>query len=173
MKSDRFDDFGGDESPGDPAWGDDFRDELAPGETLVWAGRPRQRWFSLSMLPVAIFGFFFGGFALFWIVMALSATGVIPAGVGGRRSRARGRVRADRRGSSRSSACRSCWSGSGWSPRRSGRAGGRPGPGTPLTDRRVIIWMPSLWSGVRGPELSARADLGSVSGSSAVTARAT
>ncbi|MGH7131478.1 MAG: hypothetical protein ACREJO_05985 [Phycisphaerales bacterium] len=44
--------------------------ELQPGERIVWSGQPLPRAFARGSLPVAVFGLFFGGFALFWMLMA-------------------------------------------------------------------------------------------------------
>lgn len=46
------------------------RDELADGEKLAWVGRPRAGRMILASVPMAIFGVFFGGFAVFWIAGA-------------------------------------------------------------------------------------------------------
>ena len=44
--------------------------ELQPGERIVWSGQPLPRAFARGSLPVAVFGLFFGGFAMFWMLMA-------------------------------------------------------------------------------------------------------
>lgn len=50
---------------------------LDPGERILWQGRPAQGFYmDLVKLPLAIFGLFFTGFALFWMVMAAQAGGV-------------------------------------------------------------------------------------------------
>ena len=57
--------------------------ELRDGEHLLWAGRPRIPFLVWSALPVSIFGLFFGGFALFWIIGAATVTRSVPSEVGG------------------------------------------------------------------------------------------
>ena len=44
-----------------------IRNELAPGEKLVWEGRPRVVRSVLLGLPIAFFGLFATGFGVFWI----------------------------------------------------------------------------------------------------------
>lgn len=44
--------------------------ELQPGERIVWSGQPLPRAFARGSLPVAVFGLFFGGFAIFWMFVA-------------------------------------------------------------------------------------------------------
>jgi hypothetical protein len=44
--------------------------ELQPGEKLIWAAQPIPALYARSGWGLAIFGIFFGGFALFWIAMA-------------------------------------------------------------------------------------------------------
>ncbi len=46
------------------------RDELRNGEELWYAGMPKPWYSARKMLPIAVFGLFFGGFAAFWITMA-------------------------------------------------------------------------------------------------------
>lgn len=49
---------------------------LDPGEKILWQGRPDTRVvFSLDQIPEILFGVFFAGFALFWIVMATWGAG--------------------------------------------------------------------------------------------------
>ena len=50
---------------------------LDPGERILWQTRPAQGFYmDLVKLPLAIFGLFFAGFALFWMVMASQVGGV-------------------------------------------------------------------------------------------------
>lgn len=50
---------------------------LAADEQILWQGRPDQAFHvSWVQVPLAIFGLFFAGFALFWMVMASQAGGV-------------------------------------------------------------------------------------------------
>lgn len=50
---------------------------LDPGERILWQGRPDQGLHvALTRLPLAVFGLFFAGFALFWMIMASMAGGV-------------------------------------------------------------------------------------------------
>ena len=50
---------------------------LDPGERIVWQGRPEPGYqFRPEKLVVAVFGLFFAGFALFWMVMASLAGGL-------------------------------------------------------------------------------------------------
>ena len=44
-----------------------IRDELAPGEKLVWTGRPQVVRSVLLSLPPAMIGLFMAGFGLFWM----------------------------------------------------------------------------------------------------------
>jgi len=54
-------------------WGD----ILDPGETILWQGRPDGAMvLKLSNIVMLVFGLFFAGFALFWMVLAASAGGV-------------------------------------------------------------------------------------------------
>lgn len=56
---------------------------LDPGEDLIWEGRPNTGVrFKVSDIFLSLFGAVFGGFALFWIVMASSIGGDAPGGVG-------------------------------------------------------------------------------------------
>jgi hypothetical protein len=55
-------------------------DELNADETLVRAAQPSPVYLAVRSVPVAIFGLFFGGFALFWINAAYTGTSHIPAG---------------------------------------------------------------------------------------------
>jgi hypothetical protein len=49
--------------------------ELDRDEKMVWCSRQTTtRRLVLATVPVAVFGMFFGGFALFWIVMAFTMT---------------------------------------------------------------------------------------------------
>lgn len=49
---------------------------LDDGERILWQGRPDQGFYmDLVKLPVALFGFAFAAFALFWMVMAGQAGG--------------------------------------------------------------------------------------------------
>lgn len=49
---------------------------LDPGETILWQGRPDQRFhLSFDKLPIAVFGLFFTGFALFWMLGAAMGGG--------------------------------------------------------------------------------------------------
>jgi hypothetical protein len=51
---------------------------LDPDERIVWQGRPDGGWhFKAAHLVALIFGLFFSGFALFWMVMAAQAGGHI------------------------------------------------------------------------------------------------
>lgn len=47
-----------------------LRDELAPGEAVVWEGRPRVGTLILRSLPTSFFGLFFFGFVAVWIFLA-------------------------------------------------------------------------------------------------------
>lgn len=47
-----------------------LRAELRTGEELWYAGMPAPKYAGRKMIPIAVFGLFFGGFALFWITMA-------------------------------------------------------------------------------------------------------
>ncbi len=47
-----------------------IRAELRPGEELWYAGMPKPWLVARRMLPISVFGLFFGGFAAFWIAMA-------------------------------------------------------------------------------------------------------
>ena len=47
-----------------------LRAELRAGEELWYAGMPAPKYAGRKMIPIALFGLFFGGFALFWITMA-------------------------------------------------------------------------------------------------------
>lgn len=64
-------------APGTP---DGWQDILAPGERILWQGRPQARpdWAALISgkggVTGSLFGLFFAGFALFWIVQAASMT---------------------------------------------------------------------------------------------------
>jgi hypothetical protein len=50
---------------------------LDAGERILWQGRPDQGFhLEITRLPLAVFGLFFAGFALFWMVMAAQAGGV-------------------------------------------------------------------------------------------------
>lgn len=50
---------------------------LDEGERILWQSRPAQGFYmSLTKLPVALFGLFFAGFALFWMAMAAQAGGM-------------------------------------------------------------------------------------------------
>lgn len=53
-----------------------WKTHLQDGETIVWQGRPDNA-FSIGMpqLGKALFGVFFAGFAVFWMVMAASGGG--------------------------------------------------------------------------------------------------
>ena len=56
---------------------------LDPGEHLLWEGRPNTGLrFKPSDIFITIFGCFFGGFALFWIIMASAIGGDAPGGIG-------------------------------------------------------------------------------------------
>jgi hypothetical protein len=46
------------------------RGELRAGEQVRWLGMPAGWYLGKKLLPVALFGLFFGGFAAFWITMA-------------------------------------------------------------------------------------------------------
>jgi hypothetical protein len=49
---------------------------LDKGEKILWQGRPAQGLhISFTKIPVAVFGLFFAGFALFWMIMASQAGG--------------------------------------------------------------------------------------------------
>lgn len=50
------------------------RDEMAPGERLIWAGRPQARSRSRA-LPLALFGLLFATVAVFWTTHALAESG--------------------------------------------------------------------------------------------------
>lgn len=57
-----------------PAGWDGILDE---GERIVWQGRPDPSFhLSIGTVFIAVFGLFFAGFALFWMVMASRAGGV-------------------------------------------------------------------------------------------------
>ncbi len=47
-----------------------LRAELRAGEELWYAGMPAPKYAGRKMIPIAVFGLFFGGFAAFWITMA-------------------------------------------------------------------------------------------------------
>ncbi|WP_281840265.1 aspartate carbamoyltransferase catalytic subunit [Sinisalibacter aestuarii] len=50
---------------------------LDPGERILWQGRPDQAFhLRLSQIPMTLFGLFFAGFALFWMVMAARRGGI-------------------------------------------------------------------------------------------------
>ncbi len=50
---------------------------LDDDETILWQGRPDGRFtFKPSMVPTTIFGLFFSGFALFWMIGASQAGGI-------------------------------------------------------------------------------------------------
>lgn len=49
--------------------------ELQPGETIAWTGRPKPRAFTLQTIPLFLFAIPWTGFAIFWVAMALRATG--------------------------------------------------------------------------------------------------
>lgn len=50
---------------------------LDPDERILWQGRPDQRFHvNLLNLPIAVFGLFFAGFALVWMVLAAQAGGI-------------------------------------------------------------------------------------------------
>ena len=51
---------------------------LAPGETILWQGRPKQgiAW-NKSRTFTTLFGLAFSGFALFWMIIAATAGGYI------------------------------------------------------------------------------------------------
>lgn len=53
--------------------------ELDPGEQLLWTGQPAPGRFMAQGLGLSVFGLFFGGFALFWIITASGIGG----GMGG------------------------------------------------------------------------------------------
>ncbi len=54
-------------------WGD----ILDPGETILWQGRPDGAVvLKLSNIAMLVFGLFFAGFALFWMVLAARAGGM-------------------------------------------------------------------------------------------------
>jgi len=60
-----------------------LRAELRAGEELWYAGMPAPKYAGRKMIPVALFGLFFGGFALFWITMAAA---IVWFGAGGESS---------------------------------------------------------------------------------------
>jgi hypothetical protein len=47
-----------------------LRAELRAGEELWYAGMPAPKYAGRKMIPIAVFGLFFGGFAAVWITMA-------------------------------------------------------------------------------------------------------
>lgn len=52
---------------------DGWQDILESGETILWQGRPDPAIvFTLANVGTLIFGLFFAGFALFWMIMAAS-----------------------------------------------------------------------------------------------------
>lgn len=51
-----------------------LRNEMDDGEQLLWSGKPRPSRLAMQMLPVSVFGLFFGGFA---IVLDSFALGMI------------------------------------------------------------------------------------------------
>ena len=51
------------------------RGELTGDEKLVWVGRPILGRMTMAAIPVSIFGIFFTGFAIVWMVMALAIVG--------------------------------------------------------------------------------------------------
>lgn len=49
---------------------------LEPGETILWQGRPEQGFYvGAGQVFTAVFGLFFAGFALFWMVLASQGPG--------------------------------------------------------------------------------------------------
>lgn len=44
--------------------------EVGPGEKVVWSGQPRTSRFVLATIPILIFGLFWTGFSIFWVVIA-------------------------------------------------------------------------------------------------------
>lgn len=57
-----------------PALRSRVESELREDEDLVWVGQPRPWRLARSAVPVFLFGIVFFGFAVFWTVMASSAT---------------------------------------------------------------------------------------------------
>lgn len=54
----------------DPNAGQRLAAELQPGEKLVWSAQPNPAAYARGSWAVAIFGLAFGGFAVFWMIMA-------------------------------------------------------------------------------------------------------
>src|SRR5262249_42546884 len=59
--------------------------ELAPGERLVWVGQPLPGLYRLRSIPLVIVGVFFLGFTVLWfgITLGIGAVGVGAAGAAG------------------------------------------------------------------------------------------
>lgn len=56
-----------------------LKNELEGGEEIRWADQPQPMRMATQMIPLCIFGLFFGGFAAFWITMAAVGTSRIPS----------------------------------------------------------------------------------------------
>ncbi len=100
------------------------RSEVAGGEKLRWVGQPYPGRMFASSIPIAIFGVFFAGFALFWMVTAAAIDGAFSL-----------------------FGLPFLFVGLGmiFSPLWAGRAATRTAYA--VTDRRAILWEPTLWSG--------------------------
>ncbi|HYE63608.1 MAG TPA: hypothetical protein VD997_16575 [Phycisphaerales bacterium] len=66
-----------------PHLNDALRDELAPGEKLLWAAQPLPGGFARSMIPLSLFAVPFLGFAIFWTVMASKGASAVNGAPGG------------------------------------------------------------------------------------------
>jgi hypothetical protein len=109
-----------------PAMEERVRAELADGEKLAWVGRPRPGRMVLVSIPIFVFGIFFGGFAVFWTVMASHAP--FPMALFGLPFIAVGFGMLASPFWSWYSASRTCYA---------------------VTGRRAITWEPGLWDGCR------------------------
>ena len=119
------------------------RGELAGDEKLVWVGQPLPGRMTMAAIPISIFGIFFTGFAIVWMVMALAIAGGGMVAVTGRPAFGLGGGVFALFGLPFLAVGLGMLTSPIWAGRRALRTC------YALTDRRVIVWNPGWFGGVQ------------------------